>query len=77
MIITDAAELKEELDSISKTCTLHHTAWKRGYLSRANGGTYLVYAYDGRFGKGYTVESPSWDTTWYHRISYYIEKEGA
>lgn len=48
----------------------HHTASRRGYESRRGAGH--VEAYEGRFGKGYIVVSPRWDTTQYVNIEYYI-----
>lgn len=53
------------------TYTLHHSATARGYTSR------VVYPdvkpYSGKFGKGYTLHYPRFDTTQYHTIAYYIE----
>lgn len=49
---------------------LHHTATKKGYISRKSDG--IVKEYSGRFGTGYTVERPRWDTTQYIYIDYYI-----
>ena len=49
---------------------LHHTAAKKGYISRKSDG--IVKEYSGRFGTGYTVERPRWDTTKYIYIDYYI-----
>ena len=42
---------------------LHHTATKKGDISRKSDG--IVKEYSGRFGTGYTVEGPRWDTTRY------------
>lgn len=51
----------------------HHTAYKRGYLSRR--ATYTeAEPYAGKFGVGYTFEHPAWHTTNYHYITYYIQK---
>jgi hypothetical protein len=49
---------------------LHHTASKRGYLSRKNNEP-RVHSYTGKFGKGYTAESPRWDTTQYITVQYF------
>ena len=54
--------------------TLHHTSMTRGYVSRV-GDTCIIAPYDGKFGKGYTVKTPRWDTTNYCDISYYITKD--
>lgn len=51
----------------------HHTGSRRGYESRKGSGH--VESYNGRFGKGYVVISPRWDTTQYVDVHYYIEKE--
>ena len=52
---------------------LHHTASRRGYVSRKTSGR--LEPYDGVFGRGYVVITPRWDTTQYVSIAYYIEKE--
>lgn len=52
---------------------LHHTAATRGYMSRKI-DHFGPYPYSGKFGTGYTVERPRWDTTGYHYIDYYIHK---
>jgi hypothetical protein len=53
----------------------HHTGSRRGYISRkANIDELIAKKYDGRFGKGYTVELPRWDTTLYVHVEYWIEK---
>ena len=58
------------INEIRDTMRLHHTASRRGYISRKTEGR--VEAYDGRFGKGYVVVTPRWDTTQYVNIEYYI-----
>lgn len=50
----------------------HHTASRRGYVSRKSSGH--VEAYSGRFGRGYIVITPRYDTTRYVNITYYIAK---
>ena len=54
------------INEIRDTMRLHHTASRRGYISRKTEGR--VEAYDGRFGKGYVVVTPRWDTTQYVNI---------
>lgn len=51
-----------------------HDAWTIGYLSRksARDENYPVYSYDGRFGRGFVVHKPSFKSTSYHVIEYYI-----
>jgi hypothetical protein len=54
-----------------KKCVFHHEAWCRGYMSRkiTEGWT---DPYNGRFGQGFTIEKPSWDSTNFHKIQYWI-----
>lgn len=52
---------------------LHHTAAARGYISRKI-GHFGPREYTGKFGTGYTVERPRWDTTRYIYVDYYINK---
>lgn len=63
-----------------KKYRIDHTAYKRGYMSRkctsipskavAAG---QITPYEGRFGNGYTVETPAFNTTRYHWITYLLE----
>jgi hypothetical protein len=48
----------------------HHTSYIRQYVSRKRGA--YVKQYAGRFGRGYVVLSPNWNSTWYSYITYYI-----
>lgn len=66
---------KVEIDihEIEENYTLHHTAWHRGYVSRRLEG--YAERYEGRFGKGYRVFYPSWSSTTYCRVAYYIEEK--
>ena len=50
----------------------HHTSKKRGYISRKENG-YDIYPYAGRFGKGYAMETPTWKSTRYCDITYWIK----
>ena len=52
----------------------HHTATAKGYVSR-KGIDRLAEEYHGRYGDGYIVRRPRWDTTYYHYITYYIKEE--
>ena len=55
--------------------TLHHHATTRGYVSRkADIDELPAKPYNGKFGKGYTVKTPRWDSTQYCYIEYWIEK---
>lgn len=49
----------------------HHTASAKGYVSRKSDG--IVKPYSGKFGTGYIVQRPRYDTTQYIYIDYYIE----
>lgn len=50
----------------------HHVATARGYISRKSDGE--ISSYNGRFGRGYVVRMPRFDSTQYHWITYYIFK---
>ena len=47
-----------------------HTSWRRGYVSRCFDGN--AFPYDGRFGRGYVIHRPSWQSTQYSLIEYYL-----
>lgn len=56
---------------------LHHTSYAKGYVSRkADYNSLPVFPYKGRFGTGYTVYLPSYESTQYCRRQYYVLKEG-
>lgn len=62
-----------------KKLKFHHVAYKRGYISRKDKRTSeeILKAgegcpYNGKFGEGYTVETPCYNTTQYHLITYFI-----
>lgn len=50
----------------------HHTASRRGYISRKSEGK--VEEYTGKFGAGYVHLTPRWDTTNYCNVTYYINR---
>ena len=53
---------------------LHHTSWRRGYLSRTcDEENNIAEPYSGRFGEGYTVGTCSYDSSQYYHLSYYIK----
>ena len=64
----NASELKT-----SNEYVLHHTSLCRGYVSRKTEG--IVRAYKGRFGEGYTLEHPNWESNSYSFVSYYVKKD--
>lgn len=55
-----------------KGLKLSHTSLARGYVSRKNTDG-IVEEYEGRFGKGYKVFTPNWDSTRYCYVTYYVE----
>lgn len=59
-----------------------HTAYTRGYMSRKDKRTAGEKfhdgdrtPYNGKYGKGFTVETPAYNTTQYHFITYFIQME--
>lgn len=56
----------------------HHTSYIREYVSRtAYKGMEFegdINEYSGRFGKGYTVDRPNWNSNKYSFRTYYIYK---
>lgn len=71
-IATPATE--SDLDQLVKSGDLKisHTASRRGYISR-KGGSH-VESYSGKFGKGFILVSPRFDTTQYVSITYYVAR---
>jgi len=55
-----------------------HTGSKRGYVSRkSTAEDRKAYPYKGKYGEGYTVDMPRWDTTSYCNVAYYtLNDEG-
>lgn len=51
---------------------VHHTASRRGYISRKSEGK--VEEYTGKFGTGYVLLTARWDTTNYCYVTYYINR---
>lgn len=49
---------------------LHHTATAKGYMSRKV--PEKLEEYKGRYGIGYKVHRPRFDTTNYHYVDYYV-----
>jgi hypothetical protein len=49
----------------------HHTASARGYISRKSAG--VVSKYSGKYGTGYTIGRPRYDTTQYVYLTYYVK----
>lgn len=61
------------ITEIRETMKLHHIGSRRGYESRKGEGH--VEEYSGRFGTGYIIVTPRWDTTQYVNVEYYIGKK--
>ena len=59
--LVDAGKLKEL-----------HTSTFRGYVSRKKHKDGIAEKYDGKFGKGYVIRRPNWQSTGYSYITYYI-----
>lgn len=51
----------------------HHTAYAKGYVSR-KGIDRVAEPYMGRYGVGYIVRRPLWNTTRFHEVTYYIRE---
>ncbi len=52
--------------------TLHHTASSRGYVSRKADSPVEFRTYKGKFGEGYAVYTPRWDTTQFCNVEYWV-----
>lgn len=61
-----------EIDGV--LCYRHHTAARAGYVSRKIDETDPT-PYDGRYGTGWTVQRPRYDTTRYHWLDYWLAKD--
>ena len=61
------------IEDVKATCTYHHTAAYKRYVSRKEAG--VVSDYKGKFGEGYTIDCPRWDTTNFCWREYWIKKD--
>lgn len=52
--------------------TEHHTSRARGYESRKKPEG-RIEEYNGKFGKGYKLYKPAWDSTKYCYVTYYVK----
>ena len=67
-------QIKTLADIKKSGINLHHTALTRGYVSRKlSNDDCVAIPYSGKFGEGYIVYTPNWDSTRYCYISYYIK----
>lgn len=61
------------LEWILKHCKYHHFATARGYISRVKfANKPKIEAYKGRFGVGFKLITPRYDTSRYVTVNYYI-----
>lgn len=63
------AELKKALKE--KTMREHHFSWASGYVSRKMPEG-IVVPYKGRYGEGFKVFTPSWQSSSYCTVTYYV-----
>ena len=56
-----------------KAYKLHHTAYFAGYVSRKCPKG-IKEPYYGKFGKGYTIKKPNWNSSRFSFIEYWIEE---
>lgn len=49
-----------------------HTSWHRSYVSRKNPEGITV-PYKGKFGKGFALLTPSWQSTQYCYVTYFVK----
>jgi len=70
---TETTPTIDEITSLVKAGQIkeHHTAAKRGYISRTSAGK--VEKYSGKFGEGYTISRPRFDTSSYIYVTYYVK----
>ena len=69
---TNTIPTPAELDTLIANGTVRKvcTGSRRGYTSRKGSG--YVEAYSGKFGNGFALISPRWDTTQYVYVTYYV-----
>ena len=62
----------QDLDAIvaDGALTELYTAYVRTYVSRKSGE--IVRPYKGKFGEGFALLSPNWDSSRYSYITYYV-----
>lgn len=75
MIVSDMVMTPAEMTHLISHLEYHHTAICAGYISRRENALVHVDKYSGRYGAGYKVYSPRYDTTRFCDVSYYIRPE--
>ena len=68
------ATVKIEKQLIDEGLIFHHIAWERGYLSRKESP--FLTKYKGKFGEGYKLHIPTYKSTHYHIIEYFVFPRG-
>lgn len=67
-------ELKSAINTLVQNgYSLHHTSVATGYVSRKTWARIEVY--DGRFGKGFKILEPRYDTSRFVYCAYYVKGE--
>ena len=66
-------EMEARYARIMKECTLHHSAHCRVYVSRHLTIGYIK-PYKGKFGEGFAIYKPNWESTRYSVVEYWIYK---
>ena len=66
----NAMDNDERVAYIRENLHHHHTAWTRGYVSRKCDG--IAHECHGRYGDGWIILAPSWKSTEYCHVEYYI-----
>ena len=65
---------KEFTPAMAEGLTFHHTAMVMGYISRRKPEGVAI-PYNGRFGKGLKVYRPSWASTRFCYVDYYVAED--
>ena len=70
----------EITEEITRKCDLYKRSLFKGYITRKtnNEGSYVIkiYRYIGRYGKGYAIFTPNWNSNNYLYVEYWIERDG-
>lgn len=63
--------MEKTITEIKANYREHHTSWARRYVSRKNPEG-IAEPYKGKWGTGYKVYTPSWRSTNYCYVTYYL-----
>ena len=61
------------IEEIKENYKEHHTARAKRYVSRRSEGE--IEPYKGKYGEGYKIYYPAWDSTQYCYVTYYIKED--